>query len=136
MLVDSDGGESQKNPEPGMFDVLRGEYPVESVCRYSQDSRVARLGRGRAKAGMPEAGGTSAAWQMLARMRRSFEIVVIDGGSLSDDLTASVLVPLADETVIVASLNSTPMSDVNAAVQAMSAMGRLPTCAMLADEAA
>jgi len=37
---------------------------------------------------------------------------------------------------MVATLNSTPMRDVTAASQAISVMGRLPTGALLVDEAA
>lgn len=136
LFIDANGGGSQKDPQPGILDVLRGEYAFEAVSHYAAGSNVALLGRGRSKAVFQEAHGIYFAQHMLAQASRSFELVVIDGGALADNLNASPLVAMADEIVLVATLNATPMRDVTATSQAVSVMGRLPTGAMLVDEAA
>ncbi|RVB42661.1 lipopolysaccharide biosynthesis protein, partial [Mesorhizobium sp. M7A.F.Ca.CA.004.05.1.1] len=137
LFIDANaGGGDQKDPQPGILDVLRGEYAFEAVSHYAAGSNVAVLGRGRSKAVFQEAHGIYFAQQMLARASRSFELVVIDGGALADNLNASPLVAMADEIVLVATLNATPMRDVTTTAQAVSVMGRLPTAALLVDEAA
>ncbi|TIX27237.1 exopolysaccharide transport family protein [Mesorhizobium sp.] len=136
LFIDANGGGSQKDPQPGILDVLRGEYAFEAVSHYATGSNVALLGRGRSKAVFQEAHGVYFAQQMLAQASRSFELVVIDGGALADNLNASPLVAMADEIVLVATLNTTPMRDVTTTSQAVSVMGRLPTGALLVDEAA
>ncbi|TGP66962.1 lipopolysaccharide biosynthesis protein, partial [bacterium M00.F.Ca.ET.227.01.1.1] len=83
-----------------------------------------------------EAQGVFYAQHMLAEARRNFELVIVDGGALIDNLNASPLVAMVDEILLVATLNSTPMRDVTATSQAISVMGRLPTGALLVDEAA
>ncbi|MES0195851.1 exopolysaccharide transport family protein [Mesorhizobium sp. M0011] len=137
LFIDANaGGGEQKDRQPGILDVLRGEYAFEAVSHYAAGSNVAVLGRGRSKAVFQEAHGIYFAQQMLARASRSFELVVIDGGALANNLNASPLVAMADEIVLVATLNATPMRDVTTTAQAVSVMGRLPTAALLVDEAA
>ncbi|WP_244734608.1 GumC family protein [Mesorhizobium sp. 113-1-2] len=126
----------KKEPQPGLLDVLRGEYAFEAVSQRTAGSNVAVLGRGRQTAVFSEAQGVYFTQHMLAQAGRNFDLVVVDGGALADNLNASPLVAMVDEIVMVATLNSTPMADVTAASQAISVMGRLPTGALLVDEAA
>lgn len=127
---------NKKEPQPGLLDVLRGEYAFEAVSQRTAGSNVAVLGRGRQTAVFSEAQGVYFTQHMLAQAGRNFDLVVVDGGALADNLNASPLVAMVDEIVMVATLNSTPMADVTAASQAISVMGRLPTGALLVDEAA
>lgn len=136
LFVDTNTSNGQKDPQPGILDVLRGEYAFEAVSRYAPGSNVALLGRGRPKAIFQEAHGVYFAQHMLAQASRSFELVVVDGGALAENLNASPLVAMVDEIVVVARLNATPMRDVTATMQAISVMGRVPTGALLVDEAA
>ena len=136
LFIDTNAGSARKDPQPGLLDVLRGEYAFEAVSQYTTGSNVAVLGRGRQKAVFSEAQGVYFTQHMLAQAGRSFDLVVVDGGALADNLNASPLVAMVDEIVMVATLNSTPMRDVTAASQAISVMGRLPTGALLVDEAA
>ncbi|MCZ8546607.1 exopolysaccharide transport family protein [Mesorhizobium qingshengii] len=136
LFVDTNAGNGQKDPQPGILDVLRGEYAFEAISRYAPGSNVALLGRGRPKAAFQEAHGVYFAQHMLTQASRSFELVVVDGGALAENLNASPLVAMVDEIVLVARLNATPMRDVTATVQAISVMGRVPTGALLVDEVA
>lgn len=137
LFIDTNNaGGSQKEPQPGLLDVLRGEYAFEALSQYTPGSNVALLGKGRPKAAFSEAQGVYFTQHMLAQASRNFELVVVDGGALADNLNASPLVAMVDEIVLVATLNATPMRDVTAASQAISVMGRLPTGALLVDEAA
>ena len=136
LFVDTNASNGQKDPQPGILDVLRGEYAFEAISRYAPGSNVALLGRGRPKAVFQEAHGVYFAQHMLTQASRSFELVVVDGGALAENLNASPLVAMVDEIVLVARLNATPMRDVTATVQAISVMGRVPTGALLVDEVA
>ncbi|UVK51613.1 lipopolysaccharide biosynthesis protein [Mesorhizobium sp. AR02] len=136
LFIDTNAGSGKKEPLPGLLDVLRGEYAFEALSQYTAGSNVAVLGRGRQTAVFSEAQGVYFTQHMLAQAGRNFDLVVVDGGALADNLNASPLVAMVDEIVMVATLNSTPMRDVTAASQAISVMGRLPTGALLVDEAA
>lgn len=136
LFIDINAGKGQKDPQPGVLDVLRGEYPLEAVSRYAPGSSVALIGRGRPAAVFQEAQALYFAHRMLAEANHNFELVVIDGGALADDLNVLPLVAMADEILLVARLNATPMRDVASTSEAVSVMGRLPTGAMLVDEAA
>ncbi|WP_352128393.1 Wzz/FepE/Etk N-terminal domain-containing protein [Mesorhizobium sp. dw_380] len=136
LFIDTNAGSGSREPQPGLLDVLRGEYAFEALSQYTAGSNVAVLGSGRPKAVFSEAQGVYFTQHMLAQAGRSFELVVVDGGALADNLNASPLVAMVDEIVLVATLNVTPMRDVTAASQAISVMGRLPTAALLVDEAA
>ncbi|WP_434722188.1 GumC family protein [Mesorhizobium sp. RIZ17] len=136
LFIDINAGKGQKDPQPGVLDVLRGEYPLEAVSRYAPGSSVALVGRGRPTAVFQEAQALYFAHRMLAQANHSFELVVVDGGALADDLNVLPLVAMADEILLVARLNATPMRDVASTSEAVSVMGRLPTGAMLVDEAA
>lgn len=136
LFIDTNAAIGKKEPQPGLLDVLRGEYAFEALSQYTAGSNVAVLGRGRQKAVFSEAQGVYFTQHMLAQAGRNFDLVVIDGGALADNLNASPLVAMVDEIVMVATLNSTPMRDVTVASQAISVMGRLPTGALLVDEAA
>jgi uncharacterized protein involved in exopolysaccharide biosynthesis/Mrp family chromosome partitioning ATPase len=136
LFIDINAGKGQKDPQPGVLDVLRGEYPLDAVSRYAPGSSVALIGRGRPAAVFQEAQALYFAHRMLVEASRSFELVVVDGGALADDLNVLPLVAMADEILLVARLNATPMREVAATSEAVSVMGRLPTGAMLVDEAA
>ncbi|TPL49939.1 Wzz/FepE/Etk N-terminal domain-containing protein [Mesorhizobium sp. B2-4-6] len=136
LFIDINAGKGQKDPQPGVLDVLRGEYPLDAVSRYAAGSSVALIGRGRPTAVFQEAQALYFAHRMLAEANHSFELVVVDGGALADDLNVLPLVAMADEILLVARLNATPMRDVASTSEAVSVMGRLPTGAMLVDEAA
>ncbi|MEI9405992.1 GumC family protein [Mesorhizobium argentiipisi] len=136
LFIDINAGKGQKDPQPGVLDVLRGEYPLEAVSRYAPGSSVALVGRGRPTAVFQEAQALYFAHRMLAEANHSFELVVVDGGALADDLNVLPLVAMADEILLVARLNATPMRDVASTSEAVSVMGRLPTGAVLVDEAA
>lgn len=136
LFIDTNAGKGHKEPQPGLLDVLRGEYAFEALSQYAPGSNVAVLGKGRPKAAFSEAQGVYYTQHMLAQASRNFELVIVDGGALADNLNASPLVAMVDEIVLVATLNATPMRDVTAAAQAISVMGRLPTGALLVDEAA
>ena len=136
LFIDINAGKGQKDPQPGVLDVLRGEYPLDAVSRYAPGSSVALIGRGRPAAVFQEAQALYFAHRMLAEANRSFELVVVDGGALADDLNVLPLVAMADEILLVARLNATPMREVASTSEAVSVMGRLPTGAMLVDEAA
>ncbi|TPO03299.1 Wzz/FepE/Etk N-terminal domain-containing protein [Mesorhizobium sp. B1-1-5] len=136
LFIDINAGKGQKDPQPGVLDVLRGEYPLDAVSRYAPGSSVALVSRGRPAAVFQESQALYFAHRMLAEANHSFELVVVDGGALADDLNVLPLVAMADEILLVARLNATPMRDVAATSEAVSVMGRLPTGAMLVDEAA
>ena len=87
LFVDTNtSSNGQKDPQPGILDVLRGEYAFEAVSRYTPGSNVALLGRGRPNAIFQEAHGVYFAQHMLAQASRSFELVVVDGGALAENL--------------------------------------------------
>lgn len=135
LVIDADFAKTSSSKELGLLDVLRGECAFEAAIRYKYNSYVAHLGTGRSSAFLEESKALWITQHILIQARRSFELLIIDGGAAKDNLLASPLVAMADEIIVVAELNATPISEVAATAQAVSVMGRSLTGALLVDRA-
>jgi uncharacterized protein involved in exopolysaccharide biosynthesis len=98
LLIDADLGQDAAEDRPGLLDLLRGEQSVADLAYRGEGETFARLAKG---VGDPFAAppheGTDAF--RLRRVRRCYDLVVLDAGALSDNPR---LAPLAAEVDFVA----------------------------------
>ena len=71
--------------------------------------------------------------RMLADASRHFDVVIVDAGALTSNVTIAPLVGMAEEIVLVARLHETRLQDVTKAVEAARIMGRTVTATILVD---
>jgi uncharacterized protein involved in exopolysaccharide biosynthesis len=116
---------------PGFFDILRGEEALNTVLRTQQPtSSIRLLGVGRQKRG--ELVPSSAAQERFrSEVEHRFDLVVIDGGALVENVQAGPLMELADAVLFVACAGSTAQRDVLDAVEAAALAGRPISAALL-----
>ncbi len=130
--------------EPGLMDVLRGDQKLAAAVQRPASSGPARLGPGRAS----QQDGTTlqdlslgrrgqrenAAWRMLVEARNLFDLVIIDGGVLTDNLAVAPLLSAANEVVFVAHLARTTLHDLRVLADAAMIMGHPLSAAVLIDD--
>ncbi|WP_342153337.1 exopolysaccharide transport family protein [Methylorubrum sp. SB2] len=107
---------------PGLLDVLRGDEPLATVMRREPSSGVRFLGVGRPKRA-PTERGREARERFLAEIGRRFDLVIVDGGAITENPQAASLMPLSDGVLLVARLGTTPQRDVADLVEAAGLAG-------------
>ena len=122
---------------PGLLDVLRGDEPLARVLRGGPNSSVRLLGVGRPKRGMNVGTGErghDARARFIDEIGRRFDLVIWDGGAVTENPQAASLMPLADGVLLVARLGVTPQREVVEAVEAAALAGRPVGGGLLVDE--
>ena len=133
LLVDADVVESQETGVVGLLDVMRGDCKLEAAVHFEKHRDVALMAKGRQRAMPPKTSGRAFAIQMLAESSKHFDLVVIDGGALTQNIKIAPLVAVVEQIVLVAQLNLTPHSHVAQVAEATSVIGREITAAILVD---
>jgi uncharacterized protein involved in exopolysaccharide biosynthesis/Mrp family chromosome partitioning ATPase len=124
-------GESERvSHTAGLLDVLQGECPLEDVIDPLAPSGVALLGAGRNRRALVAAEGRGFAGRMLTEARKYFDVVVIDGGILAENLRIAPLIGAAEEVLLVARLAATSQRDAVGVADAANVMGQ-PISAVL-----
>lgn len=142
LMIEADtlGPEAQ----PGLLDVLRGDEPLGTVLRREPSSGVRLLGVGRTARGVAERGsgerasgerGREARERFRAEIGRRFDLVVIDGGAITENPQAASLMPLADGVLLVARLGATAQRDVAEAVEAAGLAGHPVSAGLIVTQA-
>lgn len=133
LLIDANVEKQEQEPGKGLMDILRGECSLEEAIHFAGDRDVALMSGGRRKAPPQKALGRSFAMRMLADASRHFDIVIVDAGALTTNVTIAPLVGMAEEIVLVAQLHETHLQDITKAVEAARIMGRAVTATILVD---
>ncbi len=136
LLIDANVAHDQETSVAGLLEVLRGERSFESVLHFQAGARWAIMGKGRQKASFHESAGRSFAKRMLVEARRQFDLVVVNGGAVAENLKAAPLVASVQDLLLVARLTATPERDLAATAQVLNVMGRSVTAVLLVDPAA
>jgi len=121
LLIDGDLVAAAAAERPGLLDLLRGEDTIADLSYRREGERFARLARGRGEpfAGSSRPGGDSF---RLRRVRRSYDLIVLDGGAMADNLRLSPLAAEADLVLLVAVVGA-PQAEAAAEVEAAVAAG-------------
>ncbi|MCY1666781.1 GumC family protein [Rhizobium sp. SL86] len=117
----------------GLLDVLAGECSFTDAMHFQFGQNIAYMRRGRSRKVLREAQGREHAVAMLAQAHRMFDLVVIDGGILSENLRTAPLVASVDHVILVAEKNQTSLRDVADIRQAAELMGQRLSGILLVD---
>ncbi len=120
--AEQDGGEHEP---PGLLDVLRGDCTLAAALQRLDGTKdVALLPTGRPHTAQQKMLGRASAARLLADAGNQFDLVVADGGVLSQNVKIAPLIGAVEEIVLVARLYDTPQSDILRVVEAARIMGR------------
>lgn len=133
LYIDATEPPDRRQPAPGLYEVLRGERNLDSVCVIEQESGIAIIGSGQYRPGQGDDAQRSAVRRFLIEARRRFHLVLVDGGVVSDNLRAAALVAEADAVIFVARVGETLQSDVTLAGEALEMIGRPLSAAVLVE---
>lgn len=133
VLIDADVEQNPETGVAGLLDVLRGDCGFDAAIHFGSTRDVALMPKGRQKAMPPKINGRAFATRMLAEASRHFDVVVIDGGVLTQNVKISPLIATVEQIVLVTELYATKQSEVTRIVEAARIMGRSVTAAILID---
>jgi uncharacterized protein involved in exopolysaccharide biosynthesis/Mrp family chromosome partitioning ATPase len=133
LLIDADVEQQEDNGAAGLLDVLRGECGFDAAIHFGSSRDVALMPKGRQKAQPQKLNGRAFATRMLAEASRHFDIVVMDGGVLTQNVKIAPLIATAEQIVLVTRLFGTRQSEIAGVVEAARIMGRAVTATVLVD---
>lgn len=133
LLVDADVDENKETGVAGLLDILRGECGLDVAIHFESTQDVALMPKGRQKAAPQKVNGRAFAARMLAEASRHFDIVVMDGGVLAQNIKIAPLVATVEHIVLVTRLYHTKQSEIARVVEAARIMGRSVTATVLVD---
>jgi uncharacterized protein involved in exopolysaccharide biosynthesis/Mrp family chromosome partitioning ATPase len=132
LLVDGDFVETGA-AGAGLQEILLGESTLGAFIDIPTPAGVTRLDGGRIRSAFPEAAGRDRAGEMLVEAGGHFELVVVDGGPVAENLCIAPLAAVADEILLVARLAVSSQAEVTAAADAAAIMGRPVSAVLLVD---
>jgi capsular exopolysaccharide synthesis family protein len=107
LLVDCDFARPQvhrmvdvKN-DMGLTDILRGTAPLEATIRHAAGYRLSILTIGHSREGAIDLLNSERMEQLLARLKESFDIIILDSAPVLEVSNALILGSLAEKTILV-----------------------------------
>ncbi|MCJ2068041.1 exopolysaccharide transport family protein [Methylobacterium sp. J-030] len=123
LLVDADlRGEGSGTG--GLLDVLRGEQSLNAVTETDPKSGARRIGLGDTSKSIRDALTVDNIERFVAGVKARFELVIVDGGVLSENLRLGPLANAADRVLMVACNGATRQRDLIDLVDTSEALGR------------
>ena len=103
LLVDADLSAASHADRGGLREVLRGEQSVSDLAYIETDDRFSRLAKGAADPEDWRPRENNDAFR-LRRMRRCYDLVILDGGSMTENDRLSALASQCDLVALVAEI--------------------------------
>lgn len=123
LLVDADL-RAEASGTGGLLDVLRGEQSLNAVTETDPKSGARRIGLGDTSRPVRDALTTDNIERFVAGVKARFELVIVDGGVLSENLRLGPLAHAADRILMVACNGATRQRDLIDLVDTSEALGR------------
>ena len=123
LLVDADL-RSDGSSAGGLLDVLRGEQSLNAVIQTDTKSGARRIGLGDTEKPLRDALTPDNITRFLAGVKGRFELVILDGGVLTENLRLGPLATAADRLLLVACNGATRQRDLIELVDTSEALGR------------
>lgn len=133
LLVDADLEDGPEENEAGLADVLRGETCLETVIERPGSRKAATLGKGSDPSAVSGDTSWNGARQLLADARRNFDLLIIDGGVLHENLGIAPLLAAAGEVILVGQLARISVSEATSMAETAAILGRSITAVVLVD---
>jgi len=133
LVIDADSRGVHPN-ERGLLDILRGEESLHAVCVEDAATGARRLGLGDATKPVREAIQHENVERFMAAVRNRFELILINGGTLSENLRVGPLAGSADRLLLVVRNGETRQRDLLTILDAANALGRPVSATLLIDQ--
>jgi succinoglycan biosynthesis transport protein ExoP len=111
--------------EKGLVDLLTGAASVDSVLQFYKDLKLTFLPAGSKSLNPSDVLGSERMKGLIARLRETFDYVVLDTPPVGPVVDAIILANLADKTVFVIQWASTPRELVEKSIQQVSMQKRV-----------
>jgi polysaccharide biosynthesis transport protein len=108
----------------GLLDVLRGEQSLNAVTQTDPASGARRIGLGDTQKPMRDALTPANVERFIAGVKGRFELVIVDGGVLTENLRLGPFAAAADRLLLVACNGATRQRDLIDLVDTSEALGR------------
>jgi succinoglycan biosynthesis transport protein ExoP len=123
LLVDADL-RADGSGAGGLLDVLRGEQSLNAVTKTDPKSGIRRIGLGDTQKPIRDALTQANIERFIAGVKGRFELLIIDGGVLTENLRLGPLAAAADRLLLVACNGATRQSDLIDLIGTSEALGR------------
>ncbi len=129
LLIDGDLS-AAASERPGLLELLRGDRTIVDLAYRDGDESFARLARGGGDpfAASPRPGADAF---RLRRVRRCYDLVVLDGGATSDNPRLAALAAQADLALLVAAVGEPQADALREADAALAAGARFDAVALI-----
>lgn len=132
LLVDADP-RVDGSAAGGLLDVLRGEQSLNTVTQVDAKTGVRRIGLGDTHKPMRGALAPVNVERFMAGVKGRFELVIVDGGVLSENLRLGPVAAAADRLLLVVCNGATRQRDLIDLVDTSEALGRPVSGSLLLD---
>jgi uncharacterized protein involved in exopolysaccharide biosynthesis len=129
LLIDGDLS-AAASERPGLLELLRGDQTIADLAHRDGDESFARLAKGGGDpfAASPRPGADAF---RLRRVRRCYDLVVLDGGAMSDNPRLAALAAQADLALLVAAVGEPQADALREADAALAAGARFDAVALI-----
>ncbi|MCJ2074637.1 exopolysaccharide transport family protein [Methylobacterium sp. E-016] len=117
----------------GLLDVLRGEQSLNAVTRLDPATGARRMGMGDAQKPVRHAFLRTNVERFLAGVKGRYELVILDGGVLSENLRIGPVAAAADRLLLIVRNGATRQRDLLSLVGTSEALGRPVSGSLLLD---
>ncbi|TXM91466.1 polysaccharide biosynthesis tyrosine autokinase [Methylobacterium sp. WL30] len=117
----------------GLLDVLRGEQSLNAVTRLDPATGARRMGMGDAQKPVRDAFLRTNVERFLAGVKGRYELVILDGGVLSENLRIGPVAAAADRLLLIVRNGATRQRDLLSLVGTSEALGRPVSGSLLLD---
>lgn len=121
LLIDADLADDAASGRAGLREWLRGDQSIAALAYRDDGELFSRLARGAPESGAFRRRDSNDGFR-LRRLRRNYDVVVIDAGAMSQNARLAPLAAQADVTLLVA-LTGASLGDIHAEAEAASAAG-------------
>jgi len=121
LLIDADLADDAASERAGLRELLRGDQSVADLAYRENGETFSRLAKGALEAGAFRRRDGNDGFR-LRRLRRNYDLVVIDAGAMSQNARLAPLAVQADLTLLVA-VTGQPLGDVEAEAEAAASAG-------------
>ncbi|MDP4005902.1 exopolysaccharide transport family protein [Methylobacterium sp. NEAU K] len=132
LLVDADL-RADGSGSGGLLDVLRGEQSLNTVTQVDPKTGARRIGLGDTHKPIRDALTPANIERFIAGVKGRFELVIVDGGVLSENLRLGPIAAAADRLLVVVCNGATRQRDLIDLVDTSEALGRPVSGSLLLD---
>jgi exopolysaccharide transport family protein len=111
--------------ENGLVDLLTGAGTIDNALRFHKDLKMTIIPAGSKSLNPPDVLGSERMKALIARLKETFDYIVVDTPPVGPVIDAVIVANLADKTILVVEWASTPRELVETSLKQVSAQKRV-----------